>query len=302
MDSSLPLSLVDRFLPHLGELWHALSTEWWLALLLLVLLSIIVRRHGIIFYGSELTSWAGVPLTLALFSAFALQPHVAIALYIGVLLVDVLVEKQLGLHGRMKRFFSLFDQGFIIGILSMIHPGFLSLSFAQLWNLRKRVDTPFRHFMAFLLGVLAALWICFILFAPPSLTGMQIYLREHFLPLTRIDWTSVGTKYLPLTLSLSVVQVLLTFITYKFVGTALERHRVYVQSHVRMMWLMFALYILYIGSRAGTLYLAGTLLLISILIQLYSNRRSDLFTLMLIYIPAAVVLYFLIRILILPHA
>lgn len=285
---SLPLSLARRYLPQWIEGWTGLDTSWMVALATVLLLGVILRRHGLVYYGSDHSSHWGYPTLLVLLFPLVLFPvHSFIPL--SLIFLDIWLEKLFNKIGREKKFFSLFDQGFILGMLFLVHPSLLCLCAVYLLAPSTRSENRFRGIASFFLGLTALLWIYFLLFCPPSLSGFSSLIVRLFEPFSELSLTTRSLPEWYLITSIGITLLVYSFAGYTFYTSAVEKHRMYLSTHLFLSWLLYALYLLY-GS---TVFLAGVLYFASILIQLLMTTKRSLLMRLLLYLPLVVTMLLL---------
>lgn len=270
-----PLSLLDRFLPSEGGMMTFLSSSLIVALGLVLLLLVLIRRHGLLYYGSKLTSYAGIPL-FGMFSVPLLlsgsqgMGSIFFLLIIGILATELFLNS----YTYNKRHFAVFDIGFLLVLLSLSHPGILLLIPFYIINLKKMDLMDWRHFGAILLGGVTVWWFDFVLTVVPTIEGVKEWWFGNVRQLWTITLPTPG-KSLIFYGACLVALLAVSLFYYSFHTRALERHRFFAGIHLMLCWLTFGLQLLYSFDNVVSLYMILSLFFLCVMLQVFYASVRD---------------------------
>lgn len=270
-----PASLIARVLPSEGGVVAFLSSSSIVATGFVLLLLVLVRRHGLLYYGSKLTSHAGIPLFGMLSVPLLLSGSNGTGSIFFLLIIGVFAtELFLNSYTYDRRYFAVFDIGFLLVLLSLSHPGILLLIPFYIVNLKKMDLMDWRHFGAIALGGVTAWWFDFVLTVVPTVEGVRDWGMSYINQLRTVSLPTLGKEavfygaYLVILLSVSLFY-------YTFHTRALERHRFFAGIHLTLCWLTFALQLFYSFGELTSLYMALSLFFLCVMLQVFYSSVKD---------------------------
>ena len=285
-----PLSLLDRFLPIRGEVMTTLSSSPFVAVGLLLLVLVLIRRHGLLYYGSKLTGYVGIPLLGILTLPLLLSGSQGMGGILFLLIIGILAtELFLNSYTYNRRYFAVFDIGFLLVLLSLSHSGILLLIPFYIINLKKMDLMDWRHFAAIVLGGFTVWWFDFVLTVAPTIEGVQGWwfgnigrLRAITLPTPEKELVFYGA-YLVALFAVSLFY-------YNFHTRALERHRFFAGIHLMLCWLTFGLQMLYSFGNIVELYMLLSIFFLCVMLQVfYASVRDKIWPILMSLIIFGVV-------------
>ncbi|KGN79244.1 hypothetical protein HQ35_08040 [Porphyromonas cangingivalis] len=270
-----PLSLLDRLLPSQSGMMTFLSSSPFVAVGLVVLLLVLIRRHGLLYYGSKLTSYAGIPLFGMLSVPLLLSGSQGMGSIFFLLIIGIFAtELFLNSYTYNKRHFAVFDIGFLLVLLSLGHLGILVLIPFYIINLKKMDLMDWRHFGAILLGGFTVWWFDFVLTVVPTIDGVKAWWFGNIEQLRAITLPTPGSELIFYGAYL-VALFAVSLFYYNFHTRALERHRFFARIHLILCWLTFGLQLLYSFGNVVELYMVLSLFFLCVMLQVFYASIRD---------------------------
>lgn len=242
---------------------------------LLILLLVLLRRHGLLYYGSKLTGFAGIALYAVLSIPPLLLSNGGMGSTFFLLILGIfLTETFLNNYTHRRRYFQVFDIGFLLTILALDHIGFLLLLSFYILRLNQMGLMDLRHFGALLLGVFSVVWFSFALTVIPTAEGINEWIRTGINEIVTLGLPTSG-KYLPFYIAYAMLLTAISVFYYSFNTRALERHRFFAAVHLTQAWLTFLLQLLYTSGDLGSLYMCISIFFTCVMLQVFYRAIRD---------------------------
>lgn len=276
------MSLLERFFSLVQEWISLLASSPFVAVGVALLLLVLIRRHGLLYYGSKLTSPVGFLCLGALLLPLFLSGGEGLG---GVLLLQILMlfasELFLSSYARPSRHFAVFDIGFLVSLAALSHSGSLWVLLFYLIHLRGIGLLDLRHFGAIVLGSFSVLWLDFLLTLVPTLDGLQAWGLRHLRGLVGFTPPSLTLDAM-LYGGFFVMLLAVSMFYYNFHVRALERHRFFLRIHLLLCWLSFGLQLLYSFDQVISLYTVMVLFYLGVMLQVfYASVRDKVWVLLM---------------------
>ena len=264
ISQSDPITLVQS--------WEYLG---WALLAIFALAVILLYRHGVLAYASQKKGWE----SLALFTCWLLIPnHNVSTNFIGLVCIIILlwsVELVITSYALHRTPFMTFDVGFWLGVLSLIHPGYLLITPFIYIQLRTIKLTSAQHTSSYILGVLVAWWLSLLIFAEPSLDGIIQYLYKHVEAFTQISLPE-SSKWVIVGLYAAVLTFISVEVSSRF-GRAVSRYRWGVVTHLWLSWLFLLIWCAF-GATEQVFFIASLFFTGASFTFLEGRDENSLFT------------------------
>lgn len=210
---------------------------------LLGIVLVLLYRHGVLAYGAHVKGWE----SLVLFGIWVIVPRESAEqnfISLGCLLFMVAaVELIITSYALHRTPFLTFNVGLWLGLLVLVHPAyFATVPFIYI-QLREIQLSTSRHSSSYILGILCAWWLTFLLMAEPTAEGMTSFLLRHVQGITGVQ---IPPRHL--WIPITILTLLLLFITTRIVscsGRAVSRYRWGAITHIWLAWIFFILWSIY---------------------------------------------------------
>lgn len=278
--------MASVFVPELGNRWSHILASPWLSLILVVITILSVRRHGELAYGS----YHARPLGYVLLSIYILgQLLMGVAAtnlgFISLLLIVVLSDSMVVSISRSRSPFFVFNLGFVIGLLALIHPSFLILSFFYVNKPRMIKSATARHLTAFFIGFAATFTFVILCFSTRSWVGVQGYCVTLLAPLLEISLPSL--KHLPVLIFDAAYLGTVTIAIFQIIRNSTVRVRVVMAYHIQLAWILMVLHLLYgIRDSNSYVFLISSIFLSAVMIEYLLTEKQTRW----IHLPLTIIL------------
>ncbi len=271
----MSVPLIDRAIPYRESISSFANDSILLGGVLFILMLVVLRRHGLLYYGSKLTGLAGTLLFGLFISAFLFLGAKGVGMAEIVLILLIFsTELLLNSYGRVASTFRLLDVGLLIGMLTLYHISFIVLMPYYLFKAQRMEGLSARQTGAMLLGILGVWWLALLLTAPPSVEGVVGSLTGFFVRLTQIStFTVSGSEAFYIAYTVMLLGISLFY--YNFKARALERHRFFLSMHLELTWMMFAFHLLYSYTGTLSVFLLSSLFFGCTILQVYYRTVHD---------------------------
>lgn len=213
---------------------------------LLIATLILLYRHSLLCYGSRRVHLISILLYgLLVYCDPYRSTTLTVLPLLGTVLVVFFVEQLVISYAQYHSPFLTFNSGTVLAFLSIMHPGYLALLPLHLQKASQlKLNSP-KHLSALLLGLLSMPVLFGLLVVPPDRTAVRTAMSGFF---TRIASITFPPKESWLYLGgILILIVGVTMQSYFALQRSISRYRWMLALHLLLMWVMFALTLLYFG-------------------------------------------------------
>lgn len=253
-------AILYNLIPSAKGSFSLLLEQWWLMPILIISSIILLWRHTTLAYGDirVKNGWRiTLSIILLLITPYFFGVTAGNMAHIQLLLVILLMDRFVSSISVRRSTFFLFDVGFLIGLLSMLHPVYLLFIpyFIIKYHQLDIGSTP--HITAQILGTITV-WVLYLfIFAEPNTDSIYSALSQKIAPLLSPKLPTLLD--LPMLLGLMLFLGSMMILFFSIYRGSISRVRYLYLSHLRFAWFIFLINLIY-GS--GKILLSASLMLI----------------------------------------